>query len=191
MTKKVNIEVTAEVKTEMFTLKKKQKMLITTTAALALVFVASLPYVNASVPSAAATETQASRTRMLIAKGVAVERNSSQIVFTQAGFALELEAMEVNETIIKFNVVSGTLRINKTDYVTDYVMTEGNGAVIRDKHSFLLQAQGTSPDGQPVILKLAGRYFWMWGRLYVARVIGVLQTESGKTPLLLRSVIRV
>jgi hypothetical protein len=71
------------------------------------------------------------------------------------------------------------------------VITEGNGAVIRDKHVFLFQAQGTSPDGQSVTLKLAGRYFWMWGRLYIARVLGSLQTESGKTQLLLRSMIRV
>ena len=171
----------------MFTLKKKQKLLITATAALALVLVASFPCVYASEPSEAATETQASQTRWLIAKGVAVDRAPGQVVFTRAGFALELEATEVNETIIKFNVVGGAVRINGTDYV----MTEGNGAVIRDKHGFLLQATGTSPDGQAVTLKLAGRYFWMRVHLYVARILGSLQTENGKTPLLLRSVIRV
>ena len=104
---------------------------------------------------------------------------------------MELEATEVNETIIKFNVVGGILRINETDNAIDYVMMEGNGEVIRYKHVFLLQTTGTSPDGQTVTLKLAGRYFWMWGHLYVVRVAGSLQTESGKTPLLLRSVIRV
>jgi len=187
LTKKVNIEVTAEVKNEMFTIKKKQKLLITATTALALVFVASLPHAYASVPSATTTEPQSSRIRMLIAKGFAVDRTSSQVVITHAGFALALEATEVNKTIMKFNVVGGTVRINETDYV----MTEGNGAVIRDKRGFLLQAQGTSPDGQSVTLKLAGRYFWMWGRLYVARVLGSLQTENAKTQLLLRSVIRV
>lgn len=171
----------------MFTLKKKQKLLITATTALALVFVASLPNAYASVPDAVAAETQASRTRMLIAKGVGVDRTSSQVVLTHAGFALTLEATEVNETIIKFNVVGGTVRINETDYT----ITEGNGAVIRDKHGFLLQAQGTSPDGQSVTLKLAGRYFWMWGRLYIARIAGSLQIESAKTQLFLRSVIRV
>ena len=175
----------------MFTLKKKQKMLITATAAIALVLVASLPYVNASVPSEATTETQASRTRMLLAKGVAVERTSSQVILSHAGFALELEATEVNETIIKFNVVGGILRINETDNAIDYVMMEGNGEVIRYKHGFLLQATGTSPDGQTVTLKLAGRYFWMWGHLYVARIAGSLQTDSAKTSLVLRSVIWV
>ena len=185
LTKEVNIEVTVEVKKEMFTLKKKQKLLITATTALALVFIVSLPCAYASSPSA--TTAEASRTRMLIAKGIAVEKTDSQVVITRAGFALALEATEVNETIIKFNVISGTVKINETEYT----ITEGNGAVIRDKHGFLLQAQGTSSDGQSVTLKLAGRYFWMWGRLHVARLLGSLQTESTKTSLLLRSVIRV
>jgi hypothetical protein len=162
-------------------------MLITATMALALVFIISLPYAYASSSSAATAETQSSRTRMLNAKGIAIEKVNSQVVITPAGFALALEATEVNETIIKFNVVGGIVRINETEYV----ITEGNGAVIRDKHGFLLKAQGTSPDGQPVTLKLAGRYFWMWGRLYVAILVGSLQTESVKTALLLRSVIRV
>ncbi len=186
MNKKVNIEVTAEVKNKMFTLEKKQKLLITATAALALALVVSLPNVYASFPEGT-SETQSSRTRMLIAKGVAVDRTSNAVVLTRAGFALELEATEVNETIIKFNVVGGKVRINETDYV----ITEGKGAVIRDKRGFLLQAQGTSPDGQSVTLKLAGRYFWMWRRLHIARIAGSLQTESAKTQLVLRSVIRV
>lgn len=176
-----------EVKNEMFTLKKKQKLLITATMALALVFIVSIQHAHASSPSATTAETQSSRTRMLRAKGIAIEKANSQLVISSAGFALALEATEVNETIIKFNVVGGTVRINETEYV----ITEGNGAVIRDKHGFLLKTQGTSPDGQPVTLKLAGRYFWMWGRLYVARLVGSLQTESAKTLLLLRSVIRV
>ena len=187
LTKEVNIEVTVEVKNEMFTLKKKQKLLITATMALALVFIVSLPYAYASTEDAATAETQSSRTRMLNAKGIAIEKANSQVVITPAGFALALEATEVNETIIKFNVVGGIVRINETEYV----ITEGKGAVIRDKHGFLLKAQGTSPDGQSVTLKLAGRYFWMWGRLYVARLVGSLQNESVKTALLLRSVIRV
>lgn len=185
--KKVNIEVTAEVKNEMFTLKKKQKLLFTATTALALVFMVSLPYGSASDPTTATDETQSSRTRMLLAKGIAVDKASSQIVISQAGFALSLEATEINATVIKFDVVDGIVRINGTDYT----MTEGNGAVIREKHVFLLQAQGTGPDGEAVTLKLAGRYFWMWGRVHVARIFGSLQTENSKTNLLLRSMIRV
>lgn len=171
----------------MFTINKKQKMLITATTALALVFIVSLPYAYASSPSATTAETQSSRTRILRAKGLAVEKANNQLVISSAGFALALEATEVNETIIKFNVISGTVKINGTEYV----ITGGNGAVIRDKRGFLLQAEGTSPEGQSVTLKLAGRYFWMWGHLYVARIVGSLQTDSAKIWLVLRAAIRV
>jgi hypothetical protein len=171
----------------MFTLNKKRKMLITSTMALAFVFIVSLPYAYASSPSATTAETQASQTRVSNAKGIAVEKSENQRVIASAGFSLALETTEVNETTTKFNVISGTVKINRTEHT----ITGGNGAVIRDKHGSLLQAQGTSPDGQSGTLKLAGRYFWIWGRLYIARVLGSLQTESAKICLLLRSVIRV
>jgi hypothetical protein len=187
LTKVVNIEVSLEVKNEMFTLSKKQKLFIVTTMTLALVFLVSLPYAYASSPSAATDETQSSRTRVLRAKGIAVERTGSQAVITPASFALSLEATEVNETSIAFNVINGTVEINGTEYA----IAGGNGAVIRDKHGFVLEAQGTGPEGQAVTLKLAGRYFWMWGRVYVARIAGSLQTDSTKIPLVLRAAIRV
>jgi hypothetical protein len=187
LTKEVNIQVPLEVKNEMFTLNKKQKMLITATTALTLVFIVSLPYTYASSLSVTTEETQSSRTRILMAKGLAVEKANDQVVITPAGFALALEAIEVNDTIIEFNVISGTVRINGTDYG----ITVGNGAVIRDKRGFLLKAEGTSPDGKSATLKLVGRYFWMWGHLYVARLLGSLQTESANTLLVLRSVMRV
>lgn len=172
---------------KMFTIKKKQKLLFTATATLTLVFMLSLPLASASVPATEIEEAQSSRTRMLLAKGVAVDKASTQIVITKAGFALSLEATEINATVMKFNIVGGIIRINGTDYT----MAEGNGAVIREKRGFLLQARGTSPDGKSVTLKLAGRYFWMWGRMHVARIFGSLQTENAKIYLLLRSMIRV
>ena len=186
LTKKVNIEEELEVKNEMFTLTKKQKLLITSTMAVALVLIAAFPCVYASSETGT-TADAASRTRMLNARGIALGKSDGRATIAPAGFALSLEATEVNDTIIKFNVVGGTVKINGTEYT----ITEGNGAVIRDKHGFILQATGTSADGQQVTLKLAGRYFWMWGRLHVARLLGSLQTENAKTLLLLRSVIRI
>jgi hypothetical protein len=182
LNKEVNIEVTMEVKNEMFTLKKKQKMFITATMALALVFVVSFPCAYA-----ATEETQSSRTRILRARGIAVEITGSQAVITNASFALSLEATEINATTIKFDVISGTVEVNDKEYA----ITGGHGAVILDKHGFLLEAEGIGPDGQAVTLKLAGRYFWMWGRIYVARIAGSLQVDSAKTSLLLRAAIRV
>ena len=72
-----------------------------------------------------------------------MEKSENQQVTTSAGFPLALEATEVNETIIKFNVISGTVKINGTEYT----ITGGNGAVIRNKHGILMQAQGSGPDG--------------------------------------------
>lgn len=169
----------------MFTLKKKQKLLITATAAFALVLMMTFPYAYALSEVTINTETQGNQTRMLRAKGIAVEK-ASQVVIAPAGFALSLEATEFNATIIKFNVVGGTVEINGTEYV----ITGGKGAVIRDKHGFLLRAQGNSPDGQSATLKLTGRYFWIWRCLHVARLVGSLQTENAKTLLVMRSVIR-
>ena len=187
MTKKVNIEVNPEVKNEMFTLKKKQKLLITATVAFAIVLMLAFPCTYASPEASIATEPQSSQTRILRAKGIAVEKANSQLVIAHAGFALSLEATELNATIIKFNVVGGAVKVNETEYL----ITGGNGAVIRDKHGFLLQAQGNSPDGQSATLKLAGRYFWMRGRLHVARLLGSLQTENANFLLVMRSVIRI
>lgn len=182
LNKEVNIEVTMEVKNEMFTLNKKQKMFITATMALALVLVVSLPYAYA-----ATEETPVNRTRILGARGLAVEITDGQVVISNASFALTLEATEVNATTITFDVISGTVEVNGVEYT----ITGGHGAVIRDKHVFLLEAEGTGPDEEAVTLKLVGQYFWMWGRVYVARVAGSLQVDSTKILLLLRAAIRV
>ena len=60
-----------------------------------------------------------------------------------------------------------------------YTVTSGNGGVLTGRHAILLQAQGTSPDGQTVTFKLAGRYFWMGGNLYVVRIKQQDPTEPG------------
>ena len=182
LNKEVNIEVTMEVKNEMFTLNKKRKMFITATMALALVLVVSLPYAYA-----ATEETPVNRTRILGARGLAVEITDGQVVISNASFALTLEATEINATAITFDVISGTVEVNGVEYT----ITGGHGAVIRDKHVFLLEAEGIGPDGEAVTLKLVGRYFWMWGRVYVARIAGSLQVDSAKISLLLRAAIRV
>jgi len=171
-----------EVKNEVLTSNKK-KMLIVATVAITLVLIAYLPYTYASISSTTASATQSSQTRTLRAKGIAVNQGA----VTPAGFALSLQATQINATTIEFNVVSGTVDINGTQYT----IAGGSGAVVREKHGFVLEAQGTSPDGQSVTLKLAGRYFWMWGRLYVARIAGSLQTGNAKIYLVLRAAIRV
>ncbi|MBT0159346.1 hypothetical protein G4O51_05105 [Candidatus Bathyarchaeota archaeon A05DMB-2] len=170
----------------MITLSKKRKQVIAVTA-IALVLIVTLPCVAyAESPSTSSTESNWG-TRLLGARGIAVEKIDDQAIVTQANFKLILKPTEVNATIIKFNVISGTVQVNGTSYT----ITSGNGAVIRDKHAFLLQVEGTGPSSEPITLKLAGRYFWMWGHLYVARIAGLLQSDNAKTLLLLRAAIRV
>ena len=126
-------------------------------------------------------------TRNLIAKGYARQTVNGENVTTPANFTLTLERTGTNTTVPRFNVTSGTITINGTAYT----VTSGNGGVVKSKHAILLQAQAKGPDGKTVTLKLAGRYFWMGGHLFVVRMAGSLQTDSGKIGLLMRAVIRV
>ena len=166
------------------TLTEKSKILITI-AAIAAVLVVAVPYAAFALPAANNDPVQG--TRDLLAKGVARQTINGENVTVPANFTLTLEKTGDNATIPKFNVISGTIDVNGTIYT----ITSGNGGVIRSRHLILLQAQGTQLDGQTVTLKLAGRYFWMGGHLYVIRMIGSLQTESGKEVLLMRGAIRV
>jgi hypothetical protein len=125
--------------------------------------------------------------KTLKAQGIAVEKVDNQTVKSQANFTLSLQPTETNATVKKFSVSGGTIEVDGTAYT----ITGGNGAVLTRRHAILLQAQGTGPDGQAVTLKLAGRYFWMGGHLYVVRIVGKLQTDNGNFLLLLRAGIRV
>jgi hypothetical protein len=71
-----------------------------------------------------------------------------------------------------------------------YTIATGKGGILTGKHAILLQAQGTSPDGQTVTIKLAGRYFWMGGNLYVLRLGAKLQVDDANYTLLMRAAIR-
>ncbi len=126
-------------------------------------------------------------TRSLIGKGLAREVVDGQNVTVPANFTLTLEREGTNATVPKFNIISGTVTIDGTTYS----ITSGNGGVLRGRHEILLQAQGTGPDGKSVTLKLAGRYFWIGGHLFVVRMAGSLQTDAGKETLLLRAAIKV
>jgi pyrrolidone-carboxylate peptidase len=82
----------------MFTLTKKQKLLVTSTMAVALVLIVAFPCAYAS-SEATTTADAASRTRMLNARGIALGKADGRATITPAGFALSLEATEVNDTI--------------------------------------------------------------------------------------------
>jgi hypothetical protein len=166
----------------MVTLSRKNKVLIAATVVVALTFILALPYVYALTPN---DPTLGMKT--LKAQGIAAEKVDNQTVKSEANFTLSLQPTETNSTLKKFSVFGGTVEVKGAVYT----ITGGNGAVLTRRRVILLQAQGTGPDGQAVTLKLAGRYFWMGGRLYVARIVGKLQTDNGNFLLLLRADIRI
>ncbi len=168
----------------MVTLTKKNKALIIATVAIAIVLAISLPYVYAA-PAAETDPTQIMRN--LYARGIAVQKIDDQNVKSPANFTLTLTPTEATSNVKKFDVVSGTVVVNGVTYT----ITGGNGAALPKKHVILLQATGTDPDGQEITLKLAGRYFWMGGHLFVVRMAGKLQTDNGNYLLLMRAAIRV
>lgn len=168
----------------MVTLTKKNKSLIAATVAIALVLIISLPSVYAA-SAAEADPTQVMRN--LNAKGIAVQKINDQNVKSSANFILTLTPTEANQTVKKFDVISGKVVVNGVTYT----ITDGNGAALTKKHAILLQATGTGPNGQEVTLKLAGRYFWMGGHLFVVRMAGKLQTDNGNFLLLMRAAIRI
>lgn len=167
------------------TLTKKSKLLIAT-AAIALVLIVAVPTAFATTASDF-TNNPVQGTRNLVAKGIARQTVNGESVAMHANFTLTLQRTGTNTTIPRFNVIAGEVEINGTIYT----ITGGNGGVVKSKHALLLQAQATGSDGQTVTLKLAGRYFWMGGRLFVLRMAGSLQTDSGKIGLLMRAAIRI
>jgi len=177
---------------KMFKLNNKRKIVLAV-AVLALVLIVALPY----AASAAPVNDPVQGTANLLGKGIVWERVNGENFTAPASFNLTLEksaapsttsaASAVPTAVPRFNVVGGKLDVNGTIYT----MTSGNGAVLRARHAVLLQAQGTSATGQSVTLKLEGRYFWMGGRLFVLRMVGSVQTASGKELLLIRAEIRL
>ncbi len=167
------------------TLSKKSKIAIAATAII-LVLLVIVPFAFAATSSEFAND-PVQATRTLVGKGIARQTINGENVSSPANFTLTLQRTDTNTTIPKINVLGGQVVINDTKYA----ITSGNGGVLRGRHAILLQAQGTGPDGQAVTLKLAGRYFWMGGHLFVLRMAGSLQTDNGKAVLLMRAAIRV
>jgi hypothetical protein len=171
-----------EVKMKMIT--NKTKILIAALVVVALI-VAAVPVAVYALPVSDSNIVGASRT--LVAKGLDRQVVDGQTVTVPANFTLTLERTGTNTTVPKFNVISGSIVVNGATYT----ITSGNGGVMRSKHLILLQAQGTGPNGQAVTLKLAGRYFWMGGHMFVARIGAHLLTNNGNSTLLMRAAIRV
>ncbi len=167
----------------MVNLTKKSKLVIAALLIIAILAVV-VPYAAYALP---VSDSNIATSRILVAKGIAREVVNGKNVTVPANFTLTLERVSSNNTIPRFNVVGGTVNVNGMIYT----VVRGEGGVFRGRHLILLKAEGTGPDGQAITLKLAGRYFWMGGRLYVARIGARLVTDNGNFTLLMRSAIRV
>ena len=163
---------------------KKSKALILALAAISLILVVSLPLAYATAPE---QTDPTSGIKTLKAQGFAVEKIGDQTTKLPASFTLNLQATEKDAKVKKFDVVGGTVTVNGVTYT----IASGKGGVIVGKRLILLEAQGTSPDGAAVTLKLAGRYFWMGGHLFVARIGAKLQADSATYTLHMRAKITV
>jgi hypothetical protein len=168
----------------MVNFKNKTKLALAAMAAIAILMVVAVPFVGAqtvSTPNSAVASVKTMK-----AQGFAYQEVSGQIMKYQATFTLTLQPTTTSQPKL-FAVIGGTVLVNGITYT----MTSGNGVVRPGRSIFLLKAQGTSPDGQAVTLKLEGRYFWMGGHLYVARVGAKLETDNGNYKLLMRAAIQV
>jgi hypothetical protein len=170
----------------MVKLSRKHKALIAAATALTLALILLVPFVYAQPPTTdPISPTSTSTQRTLYARGLAI-LNADKSTTYPANFSLVLQKDAQNRTG-RFDVASGTVIVNGVPYT----ITSGYGGVARAKSAILLVAQGTSPDGQPVTLKLAGQYFWMGGHLFVARIVAKLQTDAGNYTMGLRAAIKV
>lgn len=167
----------------MVTLKNKSKLLIAAIAAIAILCVVAVPLVGAQTASNSAVGS----VKTLNAKGYAYQTVNGQTTQYPASFTLTLQPASASGNSRLFSVTGGTVVVNGVSYT----ITSGNGGVGTGRHIVLLQAQGTSPDGQAVTLKLEGRYFWVGGNLYVLRVAAKLQTDNGNYGLLMRASVHV
>jgi hypothetical protein len=161
----------------MVTISRENKIAITTIIVIATVLSIALP-----LASAQATNNAVSSIKTLKAQGNIYQTiDSNTIKYYPASLTLTLQPTSTNGPVKKFDVAGGTLVANGVSYT----FTNGNGGVLIGRHIVLLQAQGTSPDGQAVTLKLAGQYPWFGGS---ALGIGAkLQTEDANYTLLMRA----
>jgi len=149
----------------------------------AIIVVIAMPFVSAQViPVDPLTNV-----KTLKAQGIATQKIDEHTVKSPANFTLTLQATSTNGIVKKFDVTGGTVVINGVSYTIE----SGNGGVLARRHLILLQAQGKGPDGKTVTFELAGRYFWMGGHLWVARIGARLQTDNANYTLLLRAAIRL
>ncbi len=161
----------------MVTISRKTKITIAAIVAIAAILAVSIPFASAQ-----ATNNAVSNIKTLNAKGNIYQTiDSNTIKYYPATMTLTIQPTSTNGPIKQFDVTSGTIVANGVTYT----FTSGNGGVFTGRHVVLLQAQGTSPDGQAVTLKIAGQYSWFGGK--TLGIAAKLQTPDTNYTLLMRA----
>jgi hypothetical protein len=162
------------------TLTRKNKIALTVITLFAIVLIIVFPFVTAETLSSS----QNINSKTLKAHGYAFQRIDDQTIkYSQAEITLTIQATSANTTVKRFDITGGAVIINGTSYT----IAGGNGAVLAGRRIVLLKASGIGEEGQAVTLKIEGRYFWMWGHLYAARIAAKLQTDNGNYTLFMRA----
>ena len=161
----------------MVTLSRKNKIIISTIILISAILAIALP-----LASAQATSNAVSNVKTLKAQGNVYQTiDSNTIKYYPASLTLALQPTSTNGPVKKFDVTGGTLNANGITYT----FTNGNGAILKGRHVILMQAQGTSPGGQTVTLKLVGKYSWLGGT--TLRIGAKLQTQDATYTLQMRA----
>lgn len=167
----------------MIHLNRKSKIAFATIVAIAVVMMIAVPLASAQVTEANA----ASNLKTITAHGNIYQViDNETIKYYPADLTLTLQPTSTNGTIKRFSVVEGTLTANGVSYA----FTNGNGAVLPHRHIVLLQAQGTTPEGQTVTLRLGGLYAHSWAEGQpVLRIGARLLTDDANYTLRLKAAI--
>lgn len=170
----------------MTVISKKWKMAIVAPIAIALVAMVAFPIVGYAedVPT-----TDAPAPVIVKARGVALQKaDDGTIIKLPANMTLAAVKVKRAEGVILFKVLNGTVNIDGTVYTID----EGVGIVLTKRQAVFAWCKGVGPNGETVTLKLAAKYLWMWGNLYVGRIKGIIRIgEDTRMLLLLRGATRI
>ncbi len=161
---------------------KRNKILIGSIVAIAIVCLIAVPYVSAQTSANPITTT-----KTLHAKGYAFQSISSDTIKKyNANFSLTLVPTSTDGTAKLFSVTGGSVVINGVTYTID----SGKGGILTGRHAVLLNSTGMGPDGQHVTFKFAARYNWVGGNLYALKIEARLLTSTGNYTLLMSAPIR-
>lgn len=164
-------------------LTKKSKIAIIAIVAFAIVVMITVPFVSAQEIA----DSTVCNLKTFTAQGnVYKVVDNETIKYYPASLALTLEPIPTNGSAKGFTVVDGTLTANGVSYP----ITGGQGVVLTGRHAVLLLAEGTSPKGEAVTLKIVGFYAYSWNQgQTVLRIGAKLLTENGNYTLLLKTAI--